>query len=506
MITFHVTDKDVLAQKSTFKVFFLEEGFTFSSHLESVAKEIFPNLKALFKHHNFTGALMTSVVVPTTINKVIVSCVFVGLGSKGKAKTIDIENYRRAIGLVVKHASAHKVDSIACVLPSAKLFAVDNAYLGQQTASIFTMAAYHFNDFITDTARKGVELKDVTLCVDNGAKKDIEKGIKVGDVIGIAVNKARHWIDLPPISMTPEHMADRARSIAKEHNLKLTIFTEEQINKMGMGGLAAVSRGSDLDCKLIIMEYKSKVKNAQTIAFVGKGITFDSGGLSIKPADSMESMKDDMSGAAAVIATMQALAQLKPNVNVIGVAPVAENMPSGGAIRPGDIVTFYNGKTAEIKNTDAEGRLILADALSYTAKHYKPDSMVDLATLTGACSYFLGPYFTGMLGLHDDLIEKVERAAKVSGDRVWRLPLDEDYKAAISTPVADLSNTGSSKIKSGTITATWFLHNFVGDVPWVHLDIAGTAFDVPGISYYRPSSATGAGVRLMIELAMEWKK
>lgn len=505
MISFHVTDKDVMAQKATMKVFFLEQNFTFDKELESLAKTIFPGLKVLFKQHAFTGKCMTSVVVPATIDGALVNCVFMGLGASSKQKPIDIEQYRRVIGLVVKHAAVLRSESIACALPSAKIFGVDTHYLGQQTASIFNIAAYHFTDFITDAERKGVELKEVTLCVATADKKGITAGVVTGECISGAVNKARHWIDLPPISMTPEHMAERARSIAKAHDLKLTIFSEEQINKMGMGGLAAVSRGSELDCKLIIMEYKAQVKNAQTIAFVGKGITFDSGGLSIKPSDSMETMKDDMSGAAGVIATMEAIAQLKPHVNVIGVAPVAENMPSGNAIRPGDIVTFYNGKTAEIKNTDAEGRLILADALSYTAKHYKPDAIIDIATLTGACSYFLGPFFTGMMGLDDALVDKVEQASKTSGDRVWRLPLHEDYKPAISTPVADLSNTGSSRIKSGAITAAWFLNNFVGDIPWVHLDIAGTAFDVPGISYYR-GGATGAGIRLLVDLAMQWKK
>jgi leucyl aminopeptidase len=504
MVSFRVTDQDVMTQKASVKVFFVEQGFAFSSELEQVSRQVFPNLQELFRMQAFTGRSMTSVVVPGSLNGSLVTCIFVGLGSTGKHKTIDIEQYRRAIGLVVKHAAALRADDIVCSLPSADMFGVSNHYLGQQTASIFNIASYHFTDFITDSERKGVELKHVTLCVSHDSKQAVAEGVSEGECIAAAVNKARHWIDLPPISMTPEHMAERAQAIAQEHGLKLSVFSEQQINEMGMGGLAAVSRGSELDCKLIIMEYKTDVPGAQTIAFVGKGITFDSGGLSIKPADYMENMKDDMSGAAAVIATMEALARLKPKVNVIGVAPVAENMPSGNAIRPGDIVRFYNGKTAEIKNTDAEGRLILADALSYTAKHYRPDAIVDLATLTGACSYFLGPYFSGMLGLHDDLIAKVQKAADVSGDRVWRLPLHDDYKAAIVTPVADLSNTGSSKIKSGTITATWFLQNFVDDVPWVHLDIAGTAFDVPGISYYR-GGATGAGIRLLIELAMEWK-
>jgi leucyl aminopeptidase len=210
-----------------------------------------------------------------------------------------------------------------------------------------------------------------------------------------------------------------------------------------------------------------------------------------------------MSGAAAVINTMEVIAQLKPKVNVIALAPLSENLPSGKATKPGDIIQFYNGKTAEIKNTDAEGRLILADALSYAVKHYKPDAMVDIATLTGACAYALGPYFTGLMSQHDDLVAKIEAAAKKSGDYVWRLPMTNDYKKAIKSDVADICNIGDNRIKAGAITAAHFLQHFVSDVPWAHLDIAGTAFDVPNVPYFR-SGATGAGVRLLIELVMSW--
>ncbi|MCX5922035.1 MAG: leucyl aminopeptidase [Candidatus Dependentiae bacterium] len=506
MIVTKLSDESILKQKSECLVVMLEEKFTFSKQLQEIAKEVFPQLEDLFAHHKFTGSLSSTVVVPAIINKKIVNCIFIGLGKAGVNKTIDIENYRRALGNVVKQAAALKVESLALTLPAAKIFGVSVEYLAKQTAIIMNMAAYQFTEFWTDTERKGVELVQVTLCVSSADKKVVQHGVDEGNVVAHAVNKTRHWIDMPPSSMTPEHLADEAQKIAKKHtDLKLTIFSEKEINKMGMGGLAAVSRGSDLDCKLVILEYKTTKKGAPTIAFVGKGITFDSGGLSIKPADSMESMKDDMSGAAAVIAAMEALAILKPDVNVIGVAPIAENLPSGNAVKPGDIVRFYNGKTAEIKNTDAEGRLILADALAYTVKHYKPDAIMDIATLTGACAYFLGPYFTGLMSKHDDFVGRVQEAADISGDRVWRLPMHEDYKPAIVTAVADLSNTGSSRIKSGAITAAWFLSHFVGDVPWVHLDIAGTAFDVPDIPYYR-SGATGAGVRLMVELAMNWKK
>lgn len=504
MIAINLTNKNLLEQKSDCYVFILEENFKFSPAMQELSKKVFPELKALFEQHKFSGRLLSTVVLPASLHKKIIQCVFIGMGKHRTDKTIEFEHYRRAVGQAIKQAMALKCESVAFELPSPKHFGITPEYLISQTTTIANMAAYHFHDFLTDPERKGVDIYDVTLCTDLKETKSLEQAIKEGEVISHAVNSARHWIDMPPSMVTPQFLAGKARDIAKKSGLKLTVFSEEQINKMGMGGLAAVSRGSELDCELVILEYKSKKKNAQTIAFVGKGITFDSGGLSIKPADSMENMKDDMSGAAAVIATMEAIAELQPDVNVIGLAPIAENMPSGKATRPGDIVKFYNGKTAEIRNTDAEGRLILADALSYAVKHYKPDAMIDVATLTGAVAYFLGAFYTGLLSRHDELVEKVYAASKISGDRVWRLPLDEDYKPAIRTPVADLSNTGSARYKSGTITAAWFLHNFVGDVPWVHLDIAGTAFDVPDIPYYR-QGATGAGVRLLIELARNWK-
>ena len=327
-----------------------------------------------------------------------------------------------------------------------------------------------------------------------------------GDIIADAVNSARHWVDLPPGHLTPPELAKKAQEIAKKYDLKITQFNEEQVKKMGMGGLAGVSAGSESDCQLVIMEYNCGKKDAPTLGFVGKGITFDSGGLSLKPPVHMETMKEDMSGAAAVIGAMKAIAQLKPDVNIVALTPLSENLPSGKATKPGDILRFYNGKTAEVKNTDAEGRLVLADALSYAVKHYKLDALIDLATLTGACAYALGPFFTGLMSQHDDFANAVIKAAESSGDRVWRLPLHDDYKPAIKSAVADISNIGSKRYMAGAITAGHFLKNFVGDVPWVHLDIAGTAFNVPDIPYYRAEGATGVGVRLLIDLASDWKK
>lgn len=504
MINIKLATSALLDQNVGCYIVLLEDGFAFNAELKDLAKKTMPQLQQLMKNQKFTGALMSTLALPIAIKDRVAHLIFVGLGKASKGKKIEVENYRRAVSHGIRQASALKYDTVAIGMPAIALFGTTAEFLAKQTAIIAPMALYHFNEFFSDADRRGTEIEEIILCVDAKVKKEAQSGLDDGLIIAQAVNKARHWVDSPPSLLHPPHLAEKAQQIAKKHNLKITVFSEKQINEMGMGGLSAVSQGSDLDCKLVIMEYKTTKKNAPTIAFVGKGITFDSGGLSIKPADYMENMKDDMSGAAAVIATMEVLAQLKPHVNVLGVAPLAENLPSGKAAKPGDIATFYNGKTAEIKNTDAEGRLILADALSYTVKHYKPDAIMDIATLTGACSHFLGPFYTGLMSLHDEFVEKVEHAAELSGERVWRLPLCEDYKPAIKSNVADLSNIGSSRYRAGAMTAAWFLNSFVNDVPWVHLDIAGTAFDVPDLPYYRPG-ATGVGVRLMVELAMNWK-
>ena len=505
MITLHVSKTRLLDQKADCLFFPLEQDFEFSKELQALAKKYFPHLKELMAERKFIGKLGNSLFLPVAHDDTILNLVFVGFGKRGGKKHFPLEQYRRMLGRMVRVVEQHKYNTVAMELPSPKMFGIDEQILAQETATIVNMALYHFDEFITDPEAKKSHAFTLTLVVEAGKEKAAKQGVEDGTVIAKAVNNTRRWIDLPPESTTPQFLADQARAIAKKHKLAITVFSEKQINEMGMGGLSAVARGSDLDCELVIMEYKTTKKNAPTVAFVGKGITFDSGGLSIKPASSMETMKSDMSGAAAVIAVMDAIATLKPEINIISVAPIAENLPSGGAIRPGDIARFYNGKTAEIKNTDAEGRLILADALSYTVAKYKPDAIIDLATLTGSCAAALGPVFAGMMSQHDDFVEQVQKAADISGDRVWRLPLDNDYKVAIKSEVADMCNIGSPRYMSGAITATFFLQNFVGETPWVHLDIAGIAFDVPDISYFRPG-ATGYGVRLLIALAMNWKQ
>lgn len=502
MISISLSTSSLLETKSVGKAYIVEQDFTISEFKELLP--LFPALADCIKERKFTGSVLQTLIIPYALQTKTAYLILIGLGKRTVDNKIDAENYRRVIGKLIRTMEELKIDSLALELPSTKNFNAPLGYIAGQTALMAQIAAYHFDEYITDLDRKTSYKRDLILVVDPAQKNDAQEGARKGEIIATSVNKARHWIDLPPTVLFPTDLAQKAHAICKEFGLKYTSFNEKEINQMGMGGLAAVSRGSDLDCELVIMEYKTSVKNAPTIAFVGKGITFDSGGLSIKPANHMETMKEDMSGAAAVIAAMASIAQLKPNVNILAIAPLAENLPSGKAAKPGDIVRFYNGKTAEIKNTDAEGRLILADALSYAVKHYKPDAIIDIATLTGSCAHALGPFYAGMMSNHDDLVDQLQSASERTGDRVWRLPLHADYKPAIKSTVADISNIGSPKYLAGAITAALFLQNFVGDTPWAHLDIAGTAFDVPDLPYYRLHSATGFGVRLLVDLAMNW--
>lgn len=455
----------------------------------------------------FTGAQGAQAKLTIAVKpKKIVHLFFVGIGSKDATKKFNLEILRRAFGTIVKSAQAQGFDDIAIDLPQAKDYGVSTEYLVQQITEISFIAFYKFDTFITTIDRKDREkVVELFLCVSSSDKKEAQSGHDAGVMIADAVNQTREWVDTPPSRLTPTVLADYACAIAKEQNLKCTVFSEKEIQKMGMGGIAGVSAGSNQDAKLVILEYKTKKAKAPTIAFVGKGITFDSGGLSIKPANSMEEMKEDMAGAASVINALAALGELKPDVNVIGVAAITENMPGCSAQKPGDIVTFYNGKTAEVRNTDAEGRLVLADALSYAVKHYKLDAIIDVATLTGACIYAVGPFFSALLSDNDELAARVHKAGEHSGDRVWRLPFTLDFKEAIKSHIADIQNIGNPAIGAGTITAAWFLRNFTGDVPWVHLDIASSAFNVPNISYFG-KGATGSSVRLLIDVAMQWKQ
>jgi leucyl aminopeptidase len=485
------------AQADVLVVFVVEDAL--DSQLKNLSVSV-ENLDQIIEDKKFKGAKASTLCVRLSGQ----NCKYLVLAGLGKAKSskVNFENFRRAVAKAVRTAECCSAKSIAMQMPDAALFDVSEAYLIEHAATAAQMANHKFDTFLSDDDKKELNAQLELIVV--GGISEIQPALDKSVAMADAVNTAREWVDLPSNHLSPDDLSQKMLAIAKDCGLKSTVFTEPEIKKMGFGGLHAVSKGSTEDCRFVVLEYDCGDKNAPTIALVGKGIMYDTGGISLKPSQYMETMKEDMSGAAAVVNAMKVISKLKPKVNVVSCTPLAENMPSGNAGRPGDIVTFYNGKTAEVKNTDAEGRLVLADALAYAVKHFKPAAIVDIATLTGACEYALGNFFSAMVSEHDELAQQVDKAGKVSGDYVWRLPLTDDYKPAMKSNIADLSNIASSGYKAGTISGAVFLQNFVGETPWVHLDIANTAYNLPMLPYYRADSATGAGVRLLVEFVLNY--
>jgi len=472
--------------------------------LDNIEKDFSPNLKSILKQQNFNGKKGESFVLPVNKDNKLINLVFIGLGKLDGQWNNELENLRRAIGTIVLTLKKLKIKNSVINLPDEKAFGLSLDKLFRQLVIAACMADYEFVEFKTDKKEKW-EGRLLFALQDDNELFDI--ALKEGLIIGEATNKARYFADMPSNYITPTSLSKDAEKIAKDYNLNFKVFGADEAEKLGMGGFIEVEKGSDEPGKFVVLEYKVK-ENVPTIALVGKGVTYDAGGISIKPPTGiggLEGMKFDMCGAAAVIGAMKAIAQLKPNVNVIGITPLVENMPSGKSSKQDDIITFMNGKTAEIKNTDAEGRLILADALCYAEKNYNPEVIMDIATLTGACVRNLGHFFTGLMTKDEIIGTKLQAVSLITGDRVWPLPLDDDFKDAIKSDVADMSNTGAYAYQGGTVTAAWFLKNFVDKSKWAHLDIAGTGDSVPGISYLG-KGATGAGVRLLTEFVLNYNK
>lgn len=370
------------------------------------------------------------------------------------------------------------------------------------------MGLYRFTRYKTENGDQRREVKALALYADEADAAAVRSGARRGTIVAEAVNQVRDLGNLPANVATPTYVADQARRIARQHGLGCEVIDRKGMERLGMGALLGVARGSVEPPKLIILRYQGRGTpgangsrgSDRPIALVGKTITFDSGGISLKPAENMEQMKSDMLGGAGVLSVLEAAARLRLPVSVVGLLPATENMPSGTAIKPGDVVTAMSGTTIEVVNTDAEGRLVLADALAYAVKRFRPRLALDIATLTGACSVALGQHAIGLLGTDEALVGGLKRAAEESGERVWQLPLWEDYYEQIKSDVADLKNTGGRP--AGTITAAAFLSKFVGETPWAHLDIAGTMWG-SDTRHYVTKGATGAGVRLLIQFLMD---
>jgi leucyl aminopeptidase len=408
----------------------------------------------------------------------------------GKRDELDAERLRVAAAVAAKEAAQLEVASLAWALPENDDLATEAEALATGTI----LASYRFDRF---KSGKGDDdsprLEALTLL----GPAEVERPAEVARVAAEAQNRARDLQSTPANFATPTFLAERAEEIAAGfESVSAEVLGRPELEEKKMGGLLAVSQGGPQEPKLIVLRY-SGGGSGQTLGFVGKGVTFDTGGISLKPGAGMPDMKMDMSGAAAVLEAVAAIAELELPIDLIAVVPSTENMPSGTAIKPGDVITQYNGTTVEVNNTDAEGRLILADALAY-AIELGAERVVDLATLTGAVTIALGSTYAAVIANDDALAGEVSEAGEQSGELTWRLPLHPEYKELMKGKVADLSNL-ASKRKAGTITAGSFLEEFVGETPWAHIDIAGTAWDVG--RPYVGNGASGFGVRLLVELA-----
>jgi len=415
----------------------------------------------------------------------------VGLGKE----ELNRELFREAGGQIAAVVSKHNISKIMVVVPEEIPFAKDE--LAECLTEGLVLGSYCFEKYKTknEPDESHGELKEVSFFA--GDDKAVRKGMKQGEIAARAATIARDMANEPASHWTPAHFAAYGKELADKFGMACKVLSAEQMKKLGMGGIIGVNQGSDQPPKMVILEYKTAPK-AKTLLLVGKGLTFDSGGISLKPSGGMEEMKYDMCGGAAVLATMQAVAEAKlKGVNVVAIVPATENLPGPSAIKPGDLINQYGGKTVEVINTDAEGRLILADALAYGIKKFKPDMVVDVATLTGAVIVGLGHHRTGMLGNNDELCDQLSAAGDHAGELLWRLPLDKEYTKQLKSDIADLKNVG--KRDGGTITAAAFLKEFVGDTPWAHLDIAGTAWNFTKKSYV-PKGPSGIAVRTLFEL------
>jgi len=422
------------------------------------------------------------------------------LAGLGKRSEFTMNRLRQAVG---KAAPSLRTAGARDVTVLVEGFGRDLEEVSQALVEGSLLGLYRFLKYKTNEENdRNRDVTTITLLTGTaGAIKALQAGARSGVMIADSTAMVRDMVSSPPVDMTPTIIAAKARELGRQFGFKVQVLERAQMQKLGMGALLGVAAGSVQPPKFIIMEYRKGGKNP-LIALVGKTITFDSGGISIKPSENMDKMKDDMSGGAAVLGAMRTVAALRLPLNIVGLLPATENMPSGSAYKPGDVLRTMSGQTIEVMNTDAEGRLILSDALAYACR-YKPAAIVDIATLTGACRIALGQEATGMLGTDEKLKEKIREAGEKTGERVWEMPLWEGYYDQIKSDIADMKNTGGRD--GGLITAAALLSKFVQKYPWVHLDIAATAWtekDRP----YTPKGATGIGMRLLTQFLRDYEK
>ncbi|MHB1001157.1 MAG: leucyl aminopeptidase [Armatimonadota bacterium] len=461
-------------------------------------------ISSLIADGEITGKLMEMTLIHTAGRIAPKRVLVAGLGKSGGF------NYRAAnkvAGASIRFLCDKGVKSVTSIIHGGGIGGLD---ISDATRSLIegTMMGLYRADFYKSSTDAKNEIERFTIVEHDQSKLDaIERGINYGRILSEAVNAARTLGNEPSNVMTPTALASHARICASDSCLDYEEFDMEQMRDMGMNGIISVAQGSIQPPRLIILRYKAG-DDKQSIAFVGKAVTFDSGGISIKPDTGMRDMKFDMAGGAAVIQAMKAISELKPDINVTGYIPAVENMPSASAYKPGDVIKCYNGKTVEITTTDAEGRMILSDAIAYAVEQ-GADYIIDVATLTGGCIVALGHDFTGIMGNNQSFIDNLVGITKLTGERVWQLPLPDDYKDIIKSSIADMINAGTRQ--ASAIQGGLFLQEFADDVPWIHMDIAGTS-DISsdggpaGAEKYLDKGATGVGVRTLVMLVMQMGK
>ncbi|TCS84445.1 leucyl aminopeptidase [Tepidibacillus fermentans] len=417
----------------------------------------------------------------------------------GKEENLTLEKARAAFAIAARKAQSIGVKELTLAISQKYKDLWNPVDLGQVAVEAMMLGSYQYSPYKKKEKTEN-QLERVIVTVDGISVSAVEAGVERGIIFAQSQNLARDLTNTPANRMTPTILAEKAKEIARKHQMEIEILEKEQLQELNMGAFLGVAQGSNEPPKMIIIKYLGAPDCKDVIGYVGKGITFDAGGIQIKPEKDMDEMKGDMAGAAAVLAAMNAIGTLKPHVNVIAVIPACENMVSGHAIHPGDVVDTFSGKTVEIKHTDAEGRLILADAIAY-AKYLGATKLVDIATLTGSVISALGNSITGVFTNSEAWKKEVFEAAKISGEKVWELPLIDDYEELVKSDIADLKNDAG--FGAGAIQGAMFLKQFAGDTPWVHLDIAGTA-DSKEIKGIHTKGATGEMVRTLISLAIRF--
>jgi len=464
---------------------------TAATAIDAASKKYLSNI---LKRGDMNGKIGTSLLlhnVPGTSSSrlLLVGC--------GKEKELDGSRYRRIVANAINKLKLTGVTETVSYLSELSVKNRDDYWKLRQFVEISRSTLYEFNQFKSKNKRPKNKLRKLVLMVSD--RKQVatgERAVSDGTAIGNGVALARDLANLPPNICTPSYLADQAKQLGKsQKSVKVTVLDEAAMEKLGMGSLLSVSQGSRQPAKLISMEYKGGKKDEKPFVLVGKGVTFDTGGISIKPSAAMDEMKYDMCGAASVIGTIKAVSEMGLPINVVGVVPTVENMPGGEATRPGDIYTSMSGQTIEVLNTDAEGRLILCDALTYSEK-FNPATIIDIATLTGSCVIALGKHASGLLSNNDALAKDILDAGESTGDRAWQLPLWEEYQHQIDSPFADMANIGGRE--AGTITAACFLSRFTKKFKWAHLDIAGTAW-LTG----KNKGATGRPVPMLVQYLID---